>query len=181
MVVTITTVVGIGLTTLIISFYRNNAYLLEENQALNSSRQGLGDMVSVIREVSYGEDGSYPVSTTSTSTLTVYGNIDRDNVIEKIKYTLLGTTLYRLTFNPSGNPPIYATTSVATTTIATDVRNSSSTPLFTYFDASGVQLSTTSPDLSKLVSVKIQLLVDLNPLRAPNVFTLTQVATPRNL
>jgi hypothetical protein len=96
-------------------------------------------------------------------------------------YRLIGTTLFKTITNAVGSPPSYTGQPISTSTIAQYVRNSSTTPLFRYYDSSGMQLSTTTTDISKVASVSVQLLVDLNPLRAPNVFTLTENATLRNL
>lgn len=180
-VISITAFVGLALNSTIVSFYRNNAYLLEEAQALGYARQGVGDAVKVVREANYGDDGAYPVSAAATSTITLYSDIDNDKAVEKITYRLIGTTLFRTVTNAAGNPPVYTGQPISTSTITQYVRNSSSTPLFRYYDSAGVQLSTTTTDISKIASISIQLLVDLNPVRAPNVFTLTESATLRNL
>lgn len=180
-VIAITGVAGIALNSTIVSFYRNNAYLLEETQALNNARQGVGDAVRTFRECNYGEDGSYPISSAATSTITFYSDIDNDKAVEKVVYRLIGTTLFKTITNAVGSPPSYTGQPISTSTIAQYVRNSSTTPLFRYYDSSGMQLSTTTTDISKVASISVQLLVDLNPLRAPNVFTLTENATLRNL
>ncbi len=180
-VIAITAVVGIALNSTVVSFYRSNAYLLEETEALGNARQGIGDAVRITREANYGDDGAYPISAAATSTITLYSDIDNDKAVEKVTYTLLNGTLYRATVNAAGTPPSYTGQPVTTNTVAQFVRNSSTTPLFQYYDSAGVQLSTTSTDISKIASISIQLLVDLNPVRAPNVFTLTESATLRNL
>ncbi|MDB5189955.1 MAG: Type pilus pilin [Parcubacteria group bacterium] len=180
-VISITSVVLLALTSVIRSFYINNAYLLERTESLSSAQRGVSDSIKTIREASYGDDGSYPIAAAGTSTITVYANIDSDSAVEKVKYYLSGTNFYRVIYQATGSPPVYSSTPVSTTTIATYARNASSTPLFTYYDTNGVQLSTTSPVLASISSVQVSLLVDLNPNRAPNVFTLTESATLRNI
>lgn len=177
----IVTVVTTALTGLIQAFYKDNNYLLEETSALASARRGVNNAIVALREASYGDDGSYPIANAGTSTVTVYANVDVDGSVEKIKYVLINTTLYMITTNSSGTPPTYSTTNQATTTIATSVRNTATTPLFTYYDDSGNQLSTTSTPIASISSVQVKALIDLNPNRAPNVFTLSQTATLRNL
>ncbi len=180
-VLAILAVVGVALNSTIVSFYRNNAYLLEETQALNNAHNGLDEMVRAMRQVSYGDDGSYPIANAATSSVTLYSNADGDPGIEKISYFLVGTTLYRTSVNSAGLPPSYAGQPISTTTLSQYVRNASTTPLFTYYDASGNQLSATSTPVGSVASIQIRLLDDLNPLRAPNVFILTETATMRNL
>jgi prepilin-type N-terminal cleavage/methylation domain-containing protein len=173
------TVVFTALTTLIQSFYKSNAYLLEQTAALSSARRGVNDAVLAIRGASYGDDGSYPVTRAATSSIIVYSDYDLDDSVERIRYQLINGVLYRATANSSGSPLAYTTE--ATTTVATEVRNTNATPLFTYYDVNGNQLSTTSTNIAQIAAVQVQLYVDLNPNRAPNVFTLTERVTLRNL
>ena len=174
-------VVSTALSGLIQSFYKDNAYLLEETEATDNARRGMDDTISEIREATYGDDGSYPIASAATSSMTIYADTDGDASVEKVTYSLKGTTFYRTITNSSGNPPTYTASGAATSTIATNVRNTGATPIFTYYDDSGAQLSSTSTDPSKISSVKVTLLVDLNPDRAPNVFTFSETATVRNL
>lgn len=174
-------VVSIALLSLIQSFYKNNAYLIEQTAALDSSRRGIDETIMLLREASYGDDGTYPISIAGTSTITFFADMDNDASVERIRYTLVGETLYRTIANSTGTPPNYPAAQQSTSTIATNVRNTAATPIFTYFDADGDQLATSSPALAQISSIKVQLLVDLNPNRAPNVFTLSQQATLRNL
>lgn len=179
--ISIITVVTLAITSLIQSFYKDNDYLIEETSALASARRGIDNAVSAIREATYGDDGSYPISMAGTSTLTIYSDVDTDTGVEKLQYALTNGTLYEYVTNATGSPPTYPSSSRATTTIATNVRNTDATPLFTYYDSSGNQLSTTSPAIASITSVKVEVMVDLNPNRAPNVFTLSEEATLRNL
>lgn len=180
-VIAIVTSAGIALSGAIQYFYKSNAYLLEQTAALDSARRGVREAVSAIREASYGDDGSYPVETAATSSLTFYSDYDKDASVEKERYTLQNGTFYRVVTNSGGTPPTYTGQPLSTSTIATYVRNGTSTPVFRYFDVNGAQLTGTNIDESAIASVTITLMVDLNPQRAPNVFTLTETATLRNL
>lgn len=172
--------VGIALSGMIQFFYRGNLYLLEQTAALDSARRGVRDAVVSIRQASYGDNGSYPVANAATSTLTVYSDFDNDNSIEQVRYVLNGNTFYRVVTNSAGSPPSYSGQPASTSTIATYVQNTV-TPIFTYYDADGVVLSATSTDTTRVAAVRITLTVDLNPLRAPNLFTLEETATLRNV
>lgn len=179
--ISILSVVSVALMSLIQTFYKDNNYLIEQTAALSSARRGVSEAVLAMRESSYGDDGSYPIAVAATSTLTIYSDADQDNSVERIKLVLTNGILYKVVTNASGTPLGYTVATPATTTIATDVRNTNSTPLFTYYNDAGTQLSTTSTNIASISSIQIQLMVDLNPARAPNVFTLTQSATLRNV
>lgn len=179
-VIAIVTSAGIALSGAIQYFYRSNAFLLEQNAALDNARRGVREAVVAIREASYGDDGSYPIASAATSSITFYSDFDRDDSVEKERYVLMNGTLYRVVTNSGGAPATYAGQPMSTSTVAAYVVNGT-TPLFTYHDAAGNQLSATSTDVSSIASVTITLMVDLNPNRAPNVFMLSEAATLRNL
>jgi len=180
-VIAVTGMVGIALNSLIVNFYKSNAYLLQQSSAIDSAHRGLEVSFEDLREASYGDDGSYPIQSAATSSITFFSDVDGDGSVEKIHLYLLGTTFYRGVTDSTSSPPTYTGQPEVTTVIATYVRNSSSTPLFKYYDSSGAQLSTTSPDVSKVASVSTSVMVDLNPSRAPDILTLTGGATLRNL
>ena len=179
-VVALVSIVGLGMQAAIQYFYRANAYVLQGTAAVNSARTGVTTFTSNIREATYGDDGAYPVSSVGTSSMTFYADVDTDGGVERVKTYTIGTTLYRVVTEAVGNPPSYAGQTPATTTIATFVANGTSTPLFRYFNTAGTELTGTI-DVSDVASVTMTLMVDINPFRAPDIFTLTQSATIRNL
>jgi len=180
MVIAIVTVAGVTLMGAIQYFYRSNAYILEQVSALESVRRGHQFTLQNIREASYGDDGSYLVSAAATSTVTFYGDIDKDGGIERIRAYLTNGTLYRGITNSAGNPSVYTGQPETIETIAVSVRNATSTPIFTYYDQDGAALPYPI-DINEIVSIGVRLDVDLNPTRLPNVFTLSGTSTMRNL
>lgn len=179
-VIAILGTVGVTLSNMIAYFYRSNTYLLEQTSAVDSANRGLDRAYTSVREASYGEDGSYPVASAATSTVTFYSDVDSDGPVEKVRLYLSGDTLYRGVTNAAGNPPTYAGQTEAITTISTSVKNATSTPLFRYYSASGVELTGTI-DIAQVRSIRTRIDVDLNPSRAPNIVTLERTATLRNL
>lgn len=180
-VIAITTMVVGALLSAIRYFYINNAYVFEATSSVYQARRGLSTALADLREASYADDGNYPIGAAATSSITFYSDIDADGGVERVKIWKVGTTLYKVTTNASGSPPTYVGQSSATSTIATFLRNATSTPIFTFYDANGAQLATTSPTLSQIAAVNVNLQIDLNPNRAPQIFTLTGRATLRNL
>ena len=106
--VALTALIFVVLAVLIQFFYRTNAFTLEQTQAVNSARTSLDHAMRDLREASYGADGAFPVLAAATSTVTFYADIDGNGVVEKVRYYLSGTTLYRGSTNPGNNPPSYA-------------------------------------------------------------------------
>jgi type II secretory pathway pseudopilin PulG len=161
-------------------FYKTNEYTLEQSVAVWNARNGVEDAMTHLREASYGSDGSYPIASAATSSITFYANINNDSYIERVTYSFINGVLYRTVAEPYGNPVSYSSTTISTTTVATSVINGTSTPVFTYFDDTGAQLSTPT-NIKNISSVDTTVIIDVNVNRAPVPFTLSSSATLRNL
>lgn len=179
-VIAVVITAGVSLMGSIQYFYRSNAFILEQTAALESARRGHAFTLQNVREASYGDDGSYLITNAATSTVTFHADIDKDGGIERVRAYLSNGTLYRGITNSTGNPASYVGQPETRETIAVSIKNATSTPIFTYYDADGVAL-TYPIDINEIVSIGVRLDVDLNPNRAPNVFTLSGTATMRNL
>lgn len=175
-----TTFIFIVLSALLVYFYQTNTYTLQQSVAIEQARRGVEDSMSHLREASFGSDGSYPISSAATSSVTFYANVDVDPIIERVTYTLLNGTFYRIVAEPTGNPLTYINATLATSTIATSVVNATSTPIFRYFDATGTELAAPT-NISKIASIRATVVVDVNINRAPVAFTLSGAAMLRNL
>lgn len=178
-VIAMTGIIGLAMQYAIQYFYRANAYVLQGTAAINSARSGVTETTSNLREATYGDDGSYPVSNADVTSITYYSDVDKDGGVERVRTYLIGQTLYRTVTNAGGNPPSYTGQTPATTTLATYVSNGA-TPIFRYYDNAGVELTGTI-NLANISSIGMTLMVDINPLRAPDIYTLTQSATLRNV
>lgn len=178
--VALTSVIMLALSGMIWYFYRTNAYTLEQTQAVNSARVSLEHAVHDLREASYGADGAYPLLSAATSTVTFYADPDNNGTVDKIRYYLSGTTLYRGSTTPGGNPPSYVGQSEITTLVVDNIRNTVTTPLFTYADANGSLLST-SINVANVASIHIAVYTDVDPNRSPIVYMLSGSATLRNV
>jgi type II secretory pathway pseudopilin PulG len=172
--------IGGAITNAIIYFYRNNTYVLEEGTAVQSARNGTTVAVQNFREASYGDDGSYPIASAGTSTVTFYANVNGSTSVQKIRYFLQGQTLYRGVTTASGIPPSYAGQPEVITTVATYIQNTSALPIYTYYDNTGAQLSLPIT-LSSIATITTTLKIDVNPNRSPVPYTLIESATLRNL
>ena len=179
-VASLTTLVGLALLSMIAFFYRSNAFLLEATGAVDSASRGSNEALAALREASYGEDGTYPLLSTATSSITFYGDLDQDASVERVRLYLSNGTFYRSVTNAAGNPPSYAGQAESNTIIATYVKNTSATPIFRYYGENGAELTgTINP--RDVRSVRTRLDVDINPQRAPNILILEGAATLRNL
>jgi prepilin-type N-terminal cleavage/methylation domain-containing protein len=169
-VVTLTSLIMGVLGSLLVYFYRTNAYVFQQAAATAEARRGVSDAMRAVREASYGTDGSDPIQTAATSTLAFWADIDNDDELETIQYTLANGTLTR-TRTPTGGQP--------SVTLSSSVVNSTTTPLFRYFNAAGTEL-TQPVDESAVASITMALMIELDTNRGPAPFTLSGKATLRN-
>lgn len=162
-------------------FYRSNAYALEQSFAINSARTGIERMVKDMREASFSDEGSYPVIAIDDNSFSFYSDIDSDIFVEKVRYFLDDTDLKKGVVDSSGDPLTYNDANEMVSIVSDNVRNTAkSTNIFTFFNASGTPI-TNFASTTDVRFVKAEVIVNVNPLRFPNDFTLHSSATLRNV
>jgi Tfp pilus assembly protein PilW len=174
-------IVMVAITESVLFFYRANTSSIEQAYQIESARRGIDTMVRDLREATYADDGSYPLASIATSSVTFYADTDHDASIEKLRYTIIGTQLIRIVTEATGTPPTY-TGGAATSTLSDYVRNTEqNVPLFRYYDVNGVEVTDFGNGIADVRSVSVNLIVNVVPIRAPGDFTLQSSATIRNL
>lgn len=161
-----------------------NSYLGTSMNTQLDSRQILKRLVRELRGTSPSSLGSYPIALAGTSSITFYSNIDEDMQKEQIRYFLQGSELRRGETKPSGNPIVYDLGDERLSTIAKNIVNSTSTPIFDYFDKN--YAGTSSPlafpiNIADVRLVRITLIIDNNPNNLPLAVTVTTQVNLRNL
>ncbi len=183
-VVSIVAVLAIGVG----AFQRDVFFLNNSTQAnLNAQMEGrraLRYFVAELREASPSSSGAYPIAQAATSSITFFSNIDSDASKEQVRYFLQNKKFMKGVIKPTGNPPVYNAGSEVLTTVATDISNGTSTPVFQYFDTT--YAGTTTPlampiNVTQVRLVNIQLVVDRDPNRSPTPLTVYSAVTVRNL
>lgn len=178
--VAITLSAFLAITNSVLYFYRANSYAVEQAAAVTSAQRGIDDMVQMMREAAFSSNGAWPIISMATSSFAFYADIDSDPFIEQIRFTLAGNDLVRGVIDPSGDPPVY--TNPETTSIVSDkVRNAEQGVLvFRYYDREG-DLMTDLTRIAEVRFVEATIIVNINPNRQPNQFTLRSTAALRNL
>lgn len=163
----------------IVYFYRTNDYTIQMSFAVESARRGVDTLVVEVREATYSDTGAYPLESAQSQSLIFYSDIDKDNNVEKIRYFLDGTDFKRGTIEPSGDPAIYDNNTEVVNVISDSVQNATSS-VFSYYNYDGNEI-TGSFLLTDVAMVKVNLMVNIDPTRAPVNFTLRSNANLRNL
>jgi type II secretory pathway pseudopilin PulG len=182
LVVGVFTLISISLFTSIQSLYQNNSYTFAQADEVNHARRGIYALSQDMREMTYGEDGTFPVVVKDDNRIGFYSDIDKDDSVEYVEYEIATTTLYKYVFNPTGNPPVYDLDSPDQAFILSEyVQNvSQGTSTFYYYDTNNTPLSTSSL-LTDVRYIKTQLIINIDPLRSPGEFMLRSSIAPRNL
>jgi len=176
-------------SALIVSGYRSYNYVFQQASAINEARQGVEVMIREIRQARSGDDGSYPLIQAGDWQFIFFSDIDRDNQVEKVRYFLSGTDLKKGVIKSSGDPPQYVSANEVISTLSKYVRNSSLTPaapVFTYYNGSWPSDTAHNPlpTFTRLTDTKlmhVDLIINVDPNRAPNNYELQSDTQIRNL
>jgi prepilin-type N-terminal cleavage/methylation domain-containing protein len=173
----------------VVSFAKNVLGLNQSaSQSLTAELEGgrsIKRMVAEIREAGQSATGSYAMESAGTSSLAFYADIDSNGTADRVRYFLDPATrsLKRGIVVPSGNPLTYNLSTEAFSTLASDIK-STSTPIFDYYDKN--YAGTSSPlsqpvnvDLVRLV--RITFYIDKDPNRSPTPMAITSLVNLRNL
>lgn len=183
-VVGILGVIVVAITTFQSNILKNNKIAQDSLSSAQDARSILSMMIRELRSASPGNDGAFAIAQAGTSTVTFYSDTDGDGLKEKIRYFLTATTLKKGTIKPTGSPLSYNSGNEAQSFLAYNIRNSTTTPLFEYYNANytGTSSPLTQPVTTTAVRlVKINLVIDLDPNRAPIVRAFTSQVNLRNL
>ena len=180
-VVAIYTLVMFAVMQSIGVFYRYNAYSLAQAQQVNQARRGMDVIIRDIREMTFADDGTFPLAVMEPHRIGFYSDIDRDNSVEYVEIELASTTLEKRIYNAAGNPPVYDAVADEIHTLSTFVQNfDQSTSTFFYFNSEGA-LATATTTVTDVVYVEAQIIVNIDPVRDPGEFMLRSSAALRNL
>lgn len=172
----------LAITESIFSLYQNNAYSIAQADEVDNARRGVIQWHRDVKEMVIGEDGTYPVAVINPHRFGYYSDTDQDESVEYVEYVLSTTTLRKFTYNASGDPLTYSTTTPDSEEILSlYVQNIvQATSTFFYYDTAHTQLSSTSPIID-VRFIRMQLIVNIDPLKSPGEFMLRSSIAPRNL
>jgi hypothetical protein len=180
--VSLYTILSLVLFTAIQSIYQTNAYNFDQADEVNNARRGLYTITRDMREMTFGEDGTFPVVVKEPNLIGFYSDIDRDDSVEYVEFELASTTFYKYVYNATGSPPVYDFTTPDETNIISEyVQNSvNGTSTFFYYDTNNLPLDSSSL-LTDVRYIRTQIIVNIDPLRSPGEFMLQSGVAPRNL
>jgi hypothetical protein len=141
-------------------------------------------MLVELRSAAPAVNGIYTIASAGTSTFSFFSDPKNTGQTQKITYSLVGKTLYRAVISPSGSPLWYNPATQSTSSLLTNVYNSTSTPLFKYYDQNytGTSSALTMPvNVSSIRLISVALTLDVDPNKSPIPRTYTIQTSLRNL
>ena len=165
------------------SLYQFNAYTFAQTYQVQNARFGMESLIRDIREMTFADDGTFPLAVMEQHEIGFYSDIDRDDSVEFVRYQLIGTsTLQKSVHDASGDPPSYdLTTADSTEILSRYVQNiNQATSTFRYFDNAGTELIDPA-DITEVRYIEAQLIVNVDPIRDPGQFMLRSSAALRNV
>lgn len=174
-------IISLVLTQSIVSFYNFNAYTLAQAYQVSHVRDSMEQMVRDIREMTFADDGTFPLTIWEDDRIGFYSDIDRDDSVEYIEYELSSTTLEKNIFNATGSPPVYPAVPETSVILSEYVQNNlQGIPVFEYYTESGARASATTT-VTDIRYVRVNIVVNIDPVRDPGEYMLRSSASLRNL
>lgn len=178
-----------GFSFLLIRTWETNKFILEEGLASAAVSRSTNKMVIQLRGVQQADNGDYPIVSGDDFDLVFYCDIDDDGVVEKVHYFLdLATDqLKQGVSNPlATNPVTYPAGDSTVTIVANYIVNENTDPAFYYYNAnypSDVVNNplTTPATVGAIQMIRVHLLINIDPIRAPNNVNMESFVDLRNL
>jgi len=165
----------------VVHFYSFNAYTLAQAYQVQDARRGLERLVRDVREMTFADDGTFPLARMEEHLVGFYSDIDRDDSVEYVEYEVDGLLLEKRVYNATGSPPVYNTSPDEMYTLSEHVQNSiQDVSTFRYYDAYGA-LATATSTVTDIRYIEAEIIVNIDPVRDPGEFTLKSSAALRNL
>lgn len=177
------TVLLLFITNSIVDMYHANGYTIAQSDEIDQARRGLQSWQADAREMTYSDNGVFPIAIMEQHRTAFYSDTDADDNVEYVEFVLSTTTLNKYTYKSSGYPPVYNMgTPDKVEIMAEYVQNiDQATSTFRYFDNSGIELTSTSSLLTDVRYIEAQVIVNIDPVRSPGEFLLRTSVAPRNL
>lgn len=178
-VVAIVSILSLVVGDSVLMFFKAEQTTANQSNALIAAQGAFDGMIQTLREADYGADGSYPIVSMATSSLTFFSNSGTSGATQRLTFAASSFSILESISNPSGTPPAYPTFS-SKIPIADGIQNfSQDIPLFRYFDSLGNEITDFS-QVSAVASILVTLPVSSDVRRFP-IHQFQSLVTLRNL
>lgn len=176
-----------GATLLFVHSWKTNKFIIETGNASFIASRTVNLIVRDVRRARQADNGDYPIESGGQNDLQIYIDIDGDGITERVHYYLSNGSIYRGVTKPNvGMPVTYPNGDQTTTVLAQYISNTPFDPVFFYYNKH-YPSDTASNPLATPVAVQdvrliqVHLIVNIDPVNAPNNINVESFAELRNL
>jgi prepilin-type N-terminal cleavage/methylation domain-containing protein len=173
----------VALGSFMFNVFDQNRFLSASISSEQEGRIVLKTFATELRSASLSSNGSYPILSASSTAIIFYSDLNNDGQKEQVRYFMSGTTLKKGVIQPSVTaPPDYAGAEVVTDMVH-NITNAGA-GIFSYYDSSydGTSAALTFPvTISSIRLVKVNLVIDADPIKSPSAINITTQTSVRNL
>lgn len=179
-----------GFTLLFLKSWDTNKFILEEGLASAAASRATNQIIIRLRGTQQADNGDYPIESADDFDLTIYTNIDNDDDVERVHYFLdLATDQLKMGVtdpDTSAAPVTYPAGDGTVSVLANYVVNESDNPSFYYYndnypgDTANNPLSTPAA-IGSIQLIRVHLLVNIDPVHAPNNINIESFVNLRNI
>ncbi len=138
------------------SLYKTHSRTLSRAFALVGTTNSVKEITRGIRAASYAENGAVPIVSIATSSLIMYTDSDYDGKVERVRYYLDNTTIWKGTIEPTATSSYPENTEVITKLTDNIINNETNTAVFKYYTSTSTEITSTSNILNiRRVSVTL--------------------------
>lgn len=166
---------------------QSKAYSLEMGKASFVVSRSISDVTQYLRRARQSDAGAYPIVSANDNDVVFYSDYDKDGVTERVHIYLSSGKIYLGVRNPTTNlPKTYSAGDAETFQLAENIVNTTSDPMFSYYNADYPADTTNNPvstpaDVSEVRLVKIFLKINIDPNKAPENIQQETFVELRNL
>lgn len=161
--------------------FLGNAFIMQQEISLTLTNMGVE-----VRSIGPSASGSYPIESASESSVVFYSDVDGDNVFERVRYFVSGSSLKRGIIEPTGFPAAYPFGDEVIRDVVNNVILSptASQSLFIYYGSSysGTQVPLSTPiDINQIRLIKATITADITPQDTKSRLEYSSTMMIRNL
>lgn len=178
-----------GFTLLFLKSWDTNKFIMEEGLASAAASRATNKIVKELRSARQADNGDFPVEAGDDFDLKIYMNADGDDATERVHYYLDQATdqLKKGIADPLNTIPVtYPVADDSVSVMTNYVVNEEDNPVFYYYnnnypgDAVNNPIATPA-SVSQVRLIRVHLLVNIDPVHAPNNINIESFADLRNL
>lgn len=178
----IISIVVSALAVFVVDNYRFQAMTITEGASLGEAQRSIGKIKRIMRGATYGENGAFPIANAQDQTLIIYADSDFDGEVERVRFWLDDTILYKGVIEPQAAADVYPPGAENSEVLSANVANGTE-PIFSYYDESytGTQDPLVSPSEPSIKAVGIHLIVDTSADSTEGRYVIDTITHLRNL